>query len=132
LEAIAHLSQGLELVATLPDGREKQSEELALRLAIGGPLIATNGYAGPEVERNYNKALALCEQLRRSAELFPVLRGLWNCDFVRGELRRAHNLADGWSHSPRSKGGRSSEPWHGEPKAQYCFFSAGSWTRRQR
>ena len=65
----------------------RSSEELALRLAIGGPLIATKGYAAPEVERTYSRAWALCDQLGRSAELFPVLRGLWNCHFVRGELR---------------------------------------------
>ena len=52
LEAIAHLSKGLELVGTLPDTPEQLDEELALRLAIGGPLIATKGYAAPEVERD--------------------------------------------------------------------------------
>ncbi|MGH6918219.1 MAG: ATP-binding protein, partial [Geminicoccaceae bacterium] len=93
LEAIAHLSKGLELVGTLPATPEGLDEELALRLAIGGPLIATKGIATPEVERTYRRASALCEQLGRSAELFPVLRGLWNCYFVRGELQRAHDLA---------------------------------------
>ena len=94
LEAIAHLSKGLDLVQTLPDAAERLDEELALRLAIGGPLIATKGIAAPEVERTYSRASALCEQLGRSAELFPVLRGLWNCYFVRGELQRAHELAE--------------------------------------
>ena len=46
VEAIAHLSKGLELVGTLPDAPEHLDEELALRLAIGGPLIATKGYRG--------------------------------------------------------------------------------------
>jgi class 3 adenylate cyclase/predicted ATPase len=93
VEAIAHLSKGLDLVQTLPDAVERLDEELGLRLAIGGPLIATEGIATPEVERTYSRASALCEQLGRSAELFPVLRGLWNCYFVRGELQRAHELA---------------------------------------
>ena len=94
VEAIAHLSKGLELLGTLPDAPEHLDEELALRLAIGGPLIATKGYAAPEVERTYSRAWALCDQLGRSAELFPVLRGLWNCHLVRGELQRAHDLAE--------------------------------------
>jgi predicted ATPase len=93
LEAIAHLTKGLELVGTLSATPERLDEELALRLAIGGPLIASEGIATPEVERTYSRASALCEQLGRSAELFPVLRGLWNCYFVRGELQRAHDLA---------------------------------------
>jgi tetratricopeptide (TPR) repeat protein len=94
LEAIAHLSKGLDLIETLPATPERLEEELALRLAIGGPLIATKGIATTEVERTYSRASALCEQLGRSAELFPVLRGLWNCYFVRGELHRAHDLAE--------------------------------------
>jgi class 3 adenylate cyclase/predicted ATPase len=93
VEAIAHLSRGLELVATLPDAPERAGEEFALRMAIGGPLIATQGHAAPEVERTYSRAWALCDQLGRSAELFPVLRGLWNHHMVRGELRRAHDLS---------------------------------------
>jgi predicted ATPase len=94
VEAVAHLSRGLALVGNLPDAPERAEEEFALRLAIGGPLIATQGYAVSDVERNYSKAWALCEQLGRSTELFPVLRGLWNCYFVRGELQRAFDLAE--------------------------------------
>jgi predicted ATPase len=93
VEAVAHLSKGLELLGTLPDTSEHLDEELALRMAIAGPLMATKGYAVPEVERTYGRAAALYDRLGRSAELFPVLRGLWNCYFVRGELRRAHELA---------------------------------------
>jgi class 3 adenylate cyclase/predicted ATPase len=94
VEAIAHLSKGLELVRRLPDAPERAAEEFALRMAIGGPLIASHGYAVPEVEQTYSRAWALCDQLGRSAELFPVLRGLWNCYFVRGEFQRAHDLAE--------------------------------------
>jgi class 3 adenylate cyclase/predicted ATPase len=93
LEAITHLSKGLELVGNLPDAPEHLNEELALRIAIGGPLIATQGHAAREVERTYSRAWALCDQLGRSAELFPVLRGLWNHHMVRGELLRAHDLS---------------------------------------
>jgi class 3 adenylate cyclase/predicted ATPase len=94
VEAIAHLSSGLELIGTLPNAVEHLDEELTLCLAIGGPLIATKGYAAPAVERTYSRAWALCDQLGQSAELFPVLRGLWHCYFVRGELERAYDLAE--------------------------------------
>ena len=92
LEAIAHLNKGLELVASLPDVSQAE-EELALRIAVAGPLIATKAYSAPEVERTYSRALELCERLNRAPELFPVLRGLWNCYFVRGELQRGRDLA---------------------------------------
>jgi class 3 adenylate cyclase/predicted ATPase len=94
LEAIAHLSKGLDLIAALPDAEEQLDEELALRLTIGGPLTAIKGYAAPEVEQTYSRARALCEQLGRSAELFPVLRGLWNCHLLRSELQQAHKLSE--------------------------------------
>ena len=95
LEAVAHLSKGLELLAD-PAGTPERCSRRSWPscLAIGGPLIATKGYAAPEVERTYSRAWALCDELGRSAELFPVLRGLWNCYLVRGELRRAHDLAE--------------------------------------
>jgi class 3 adenylate cyclase/predicted ATPase len=94
LEAIAHLSRGLELLTALPDAPRVLEEELALCLAIGGPLIATKGYAAPEVERTYSRAWVLCERLDRSEELFPVLRGLWNCHLLRGGLQQAHDLSE--------------------------------------
>jgi class 3 adenylate cyclase/tetratricopeptide (TPR) repeat protein len=94
VEAIAHLRKGLDLILTLPNAAEHLDKELTLRLAIGSPLMATKGYSDPEVERNYDRATALCEQLGRSAELFPVLRGLWHCYLVRGELERAYHLAN--------------------------------------
>jgi class 3 adenylate cyclase/predicted ATPase len=94
VEAIAHLGKGLELVASLPNAPKHLADEFALLLAIGGPLIATRGSAAPEVERTYSRASALSDQLGRSAELFPVIRGLWHCYLVRGELARAHDLAE--------------------------------------
>ena len=94
VEAAAHLSKGLELIGTLPDSPEHLEAELTLRIAIGGPLIATKGHPAPEVERTYSRAWALCDQLGRSAELFPVLRGLWNYHLVRGELHRTHELSE--------------------------------------
>jgi tetratricopeptide (TPR) repeat protein len=67
---------------------------LRLRLAIGGPLIATKGYADPEVERTYSRAWALCDQVGQSAEMVSVLRGLWHYYLGRGELERAYDLSE--------------------------------------
>ena len=94
MEAIAHLKKGVDLIAVLPDAPEQLDEELALRLAIGGPLMETNGCAAPEVEQTYTRAWVLCDQLGRSNDLFPVLRGLWNCYLDRGEFQRCHGLAE--------------------------------------
>jgi predicted ATPase len=92
-EAIAHLSKGLDLVGALPNAPERREEELALLLALGAPLIATKGLA-LEVGETYTRASALCEQLGRATELFPVLRGLWHWHLVRGQLQRAQELSE--------------------------------------
>src|SRR6266436_4312640 len=45
LEAISHLSKGLELLATLPDTAERTQQELDLLTVMGPALMATKGYA---------------------------------------------------------------------------------------
>jgi predicted ATPase len=72
VEAVAHLSKGLELAETLPAAPEHHDQELALKLAIGGPLIATKGHPAPEVERTYSRAWALCDQLGRSGVVYAA------------------------------------------------------------
>jgi predicted ATPase len=51
IEAIGHLTEGLELLKTLPDTPERTQQELTLQITLGVPLIHTKGYAAPEVER---------------------------------------------------------------------------------
>ena len=94
LEAIAHLSQGLELVAALPETPEKVQQELELRLALGVPLVATRGFAAPEVENAYARAREICQQVDQTPQLFPVLWGLWLFYLARGEHQTARGFAD--------------------------------------
>ncbi|TMA50719.1 MAG: adenylate cyclase, partial [Deltaproteobacteria bacterium] len=92
VEAIAHLTKGLELLKTLPDTPERAQQELDLQLALGPALIATKGYAAPEVERVYARARELCQQVGETSQLFSVLWGLWDCHSVRAEHKAAHEL----------------------------------------
>ena len=90
-----HLRKGLDLIGTLPETPQRLEQELALHMAIAIPLIATKGFAAPGVETAYGAARDLCHRLDRpTADLFPALRGLWNCYAMRGELRRACELAE--------------------------------------
>ena len=73
----AHLTKGLEVLATLPDTLERAQQELDLQIALGPALMATKGYAAPEVERAYARARELCQQVGETPQLFPVLWGLW-------------------------------------------------------
>jgi class 3 adenylate cyclase/predicted ATPase len=92
VEAISHLTKGLELLKTLPETPERSQQELLLHIALGASLIATKGYAAPEVEQTYIRARQLCEHLDDPHQLFPVLRGLWQYYHVRADFRTAHAL----------------------------------------
>ncbi|MFZ1886783.1 MAG: AAA family ATPase [Candidatus Binataceae bacterium] len=61
-EAIAQSEAGLELLRDLPDDDRRAETELDLRNAAFGPLGDSKGYASPEAERSYIRALELCHR----------------------------------------------------------------------
>ena len=93
VEAIAHLTKGLELLKTLPDTPDRAQQELPLQLALGAPLMAIKGYADPEVERVYTRTHELCRQVGETPQLFPVLWGLWVFYNSRAEFHKAYEIA---------------------------------------
>ena len=86
VEAIAHLRQGLALLQTLPETPQRPQREVDMLIALGAALLATKGFAAPEVGQTYTRARQLCEHLDNPHQLFPVLRGLWNYYIARAEL----------------------------------------------
>jgi predicted ATPase len=94
LEAMAHLNKGLELLTTLPDTPERAQQELVLQTTLGPALMATKGYAAPEVEYAYARARELCQQVGETPQLFQALWGLWYFYLVRAEFQTAHELGE--------------------------------------
>ena len=94
LEAVSHVTRGLEVLSTLPETRERAQQELALQIMLGAALGATKGQAAPEAERTYARACALARQVGSPPELFPALWGLWYAHMARGQLPRARELAE--------------------------------------
>jgi predicted ATPase/class 3 adenylate cyclase len=94
LEAISHLTKGLEVLKTLPDTPERTRQELNLQTALGPALIATKGYAAMEVEQAYARARALCQQVGEAPQLFPVLFGLRLFYQQRAEFQSARELEE--------------------------------------
>ena len=92
-EAVRHLTTGLELLRSLPDTPDRTQQELTLQLALGAALIATKGFAAPEVEHAYRRAQELCEQVGESAALHSARR-LGALLAMRAEHRTACALAD--------------------------------------
>jgi predicted ATPase len=98
VEAIGHLTKGLEVLRMLPDSPEHTQQELTLQLALGGPLMATKGAGAPEVERTYARARELCQKAGETPQLFPVLYGLWLFYLVRAQLQTARKLGEQLLH----------------------------------
>jgi predicted ATPase len=91
-EAEIHLEKGLALLADLPSSAERDREEHALQSALGAVRVATRGYAAPEVERAYARALEISRTSPDTPSDFPELWGLWGLHLARAELDRALQL----------------------------------------
>jgi tetratricopeptide (TPR) repeat protein len=91
-EAIAHLRRGLELIAELPAGPDRDRHELSLRALLGPALLATMGYTDREVTDEFARAQQLCERIGDDPALGPVLTGGFGFHIVRGEIQAATTL----------------------------------------
>ena len=105
VEAIRQFYQGLALVDSLPDERERAERERDLQMALGPALIATRITNNPDVGRTYARARELCEQLGDYDRMFTALRGLQvyhlnllemqkSLHFAEDALRVARRLGD--------------------------------------
>ncbi len=92
-DAMHHLSTALELLARLPDTPERAHRELMLLLSLGPALMDVRGYSAPEVAATYTRALALCEQLRDTSQLFAVLVGLRIHSITHADYASARDLS---------------------------------------
>ncbi|PON13784.1 hypothetical protein C2W62_32510 [Candidatus Entotheonella serta] len=73
---------------------ERLQQELTLQAALAPALIATQGFAAPDVVSTYFRAQELCLQVGTTDQLFPVLRGLWVCLEVRADLQTTRTLGE--------------------------------------
>jgi class 3 adenylate cyclase/predicted ATPase len=92
VEAIAHLTKGLELLLHLPETPARAQAELTLQIALGASLVITQGYTAPTAERAYARARVLCHQVGDVAQLSRVLFALWGIYANRAEHRTAREL----------------------------------------
>ncbi len=94
LEAIGHLTTGLDVLKTLPDTPARAQQELALHMALGTALVSARGPSAPEAEQAYVRARELCQQVGDAPDLFPVLWGLGVTHVQQGKLRTARELGE--------------------------------------
>jgi tetratricopeptide (TPR) repeat protein len=93
-EAANHLQRALELLQTLPAGRERDRWELDLRVQIKAPLQVTKGFASTAFEDNTARALSIYDSLGKMPSMLPFLWGECVTSIVRCEqaLDKARNF----------------------------------------
>jgi DNA-binding winged helix-turn-helix (wHTH) protein/predicted ATPase len=96
-EAHVHLQRALMLLEGQPPSAERDLRELELRTALGGVLIAIQGFGSPEVESCYSRARELGTRVGTPAQCFPVLWGLWVYYLDHGPLTTTREIADSLS-----------------------------------
>jgi len=94
LEAISHVTTGIELLTTLPETPAHTQQALTLHIALGAALQMTKGHTAPEVERAYTQAHALCQQVGETPQLAPILFGLWRFYLARLQLHTAREIGE--------------------------------------
>ena len=102
-EAVTSFKRALALLPELPPSTDRDALELDIRIALGSPLVALEGYGARVSHQLYERALALCRKLQRPADP-PILRGLGlarlqGCCFDDCE-ELAQALLDHDSHDP--------------------------------
>jgi class 3 adenylate cyclase/predicted ATPase len=98
LEAIRHLTRGLEALETLPESPERDRQELMFQIAIGTPLIAVQGYSAPQTGAAFSRARVLCERLGEAEPLVAALSGEFVYHFVLGNYPLMRRLTDEARH----------------------------------
>jgi predicted ATPase len=92
-EAIDFLTHAQGLLPLLPPGDEQTRLALALQIDLGPLLLATKGYAAPEVERAFREAWQLCQQVGDAQQRFQVLWGLGKFYQVKPDLVKGTAVA---------------------------------------
>ena len=93
VEAIAHLTYGVELIQTLSESSERDEQELKFQTMLAGPLIATKGYGASETGAVFARALELSRTVDNSNFLFPVLYQQWVYNLIGSGIDEAHQRA---------------------------------------
>jgi DNA-binding winged helix-turn-helix (wHTH) protein len=94
VEAINHLTRGLELLTTRPETPERLQHELDLLVLLGAAWARTRGWSAPEVGQAYTRARVLCQHLDAPPQLPAVLLGQFQWCVPRADWQTAHELGE--------------------------------------
>lgn len=93
VEAGQYARKALSLLDALPDRARHADQELDLLLVLAPSLAASLGYGSAALKPVFDRAAELCEGLEGEEAWFKVNVGVWNYNWVRGELDAARETA---------------------------------------
>ncbi|MGO8888006.1 MAG: ATP-binding protein [Streptosporangiaceae bacterium] len=92
-EAIRLHKETLSIVRSLPEGKDRDSQELAVLEAMAAPLTATFGYSSPELQQTLERSVDLAESLGRLGSKLTGLVALSASRFVQGRTADGYQMA---------------------------------------
>jgi DNA-binding winged helix-turn-helix (wHTH) protein/predicted ATPase len=93
-EAVDLLEQARSMMPRSADGDERLRWEAQVDATLAPALIATRGWAAPEVREAYERALSLCQRLEDHALLDSVPDGLATLHEYRAEYEQSQELME--------------------------------------
>jgi predicted ATPase len=94
VEAVNHITQGLEMLKTLPDSPERLAQELELQIALGPAVVPIRGIGAPEAEAVYKRAWELCQRVAETPHIYPTFWGPWRLYHSRADLHAARDVGE--------------------------------------
>jgi class 3 adenylate cyclase/tetratricopeptide (TPR) repeat protein len=94
VEAVQHLTHGIELTRSLPATPARDRRELDLHLALGRFIRIVKGMAAPETLQVFMRARRLLDDGATVTEQMTVFYGLWGVHYVRAEHAEAREVAE--------------------------------------
>jgi len=92
-EAEELANKGLNVINKLPESKQRHMAEIALQAIRGRALLTARGYAEPEVEKTFSRALELCKEIGDAPQLFSLQVGLWSYFQIGGPVQNALDVA---------------------------------------
>lgn len=87
-------SRGLSQIAMLPDGDDKVTLEIGLRVSLGFTHVVTRGFHAPETFEQMHRAHELSKASGKTPQLIPVLWGLVVYHIASGQFIRSFEYAE--------------------------------------
>jgi DNA-binding SARP family transcriptional activator/tetratricopeptide (TPR) repeat protein len=92
-EAIRLHKEALSIVRGLPEGKDRDRQELAVLEAMAAPLTARFGYSSPELQQTLERSIDLAESLGHLGSKLTSLVALGASRFVQGRTADGYQMA---------------------------------------